>query len=69
MRANDMQQAIYISDIAVAKRYQVSRATIWRWAQSKRFPDPVKLSAGCTRWRLADIEKWEIDQPAVRTAK
>jgi len=61
MRANDMQQAIYISDIAVAERYQVSRATIWRWAQSKRFPEPIKLSVGCTRWRLADIEKWEVE--------
>ena len=57
-----MQHAIYISDIAVAERYQVSRATIWRWAQSKRFPDPVKLSAGCTRWNLAEIEKWEIEK-------
>ena len=62
MRANDMQQAIYISDIAVAERYQVSRATIWRWTQFKRFPDPVKLSAGCTRWSLSDIEIWEKQQ-------
>ena len=64
-----MQQPIYISDTTVAERYQVSRATVWRWAQSKRFPDPVKLSAGCTRWRLADVEKWEIDQLAASTAK
>ena len=62
MRANDMRQAIYISDIAVAERYQVSRATIWRWTQLKGFPDPVKLSAGCTRWSLSDIETWEKQQ-------
>ena len=57
-----MHQAIYMTDTALAERYQVSRATIWRWAQAKRFPDPIKLSAGCTRWRLIDIEKWETER-------
>ena len=57
-----MHHANYITDRAVAERYQVSRATIWRWAQGKRFPDPIKLSSGCTRWRLADIEKWENER-------
>ena len=57
-----MPQVIYMSDTALATRYQVSRATIWRWAQTKRFPNPVKLSEGCTRWRLADIEQWESEQ-------
>ena len=57
-----MPQAIFMSDTALAARYQVSRATIWRWAQAKRFPDPVKLSEGCTRWRLADVEKWENER-------
>lgn len=51
----------FLSDKVVAGRYGVSRATIWRWAQSGRFqfPQPVKLSPGCTRWRSSDIEQWE----------
>lgn len=51
----------YLSDKRVANRYDVSRATIWRWVQSGRFqfPQPVKLSPGCTRWRASDIQKWE----------
>ena len=57
-----MHQASYMTDTALAERYQVSRATIWRWAKSDRFPDPIKLSAGCTRWRIADIEHWESEQ-------
>lgn len=50
--------SIYLSDTSLAKRFSVSRATIWRWAEGD-FPQPVKLSPGCTRWRLAEIEAWE----------
>lgn len=57
-----MHQAFYVTDTALAERFQVSRATIWRWAQTRRFPDPIKFSAGCTRWRLADVEEWESRQ-------
>ncbi len=57
-----MPQVIFMSDTAVAARYQVSRATIWRWAQARRFPNPIKLSEGCTRWRLAEVEQWESEQ-------
>jgi prophage regulatory protein len=50
----------YLSDVQVAARYQVHRGTIRRWANSAlTFPKPVKLSEGCTRWRLSDIVAWE----------
>ncbi|QJD72064.1 AlpA family transcriptional regulator [Marinobacterium sp. LSUCC0821] len=52
-------ETAYLADHQVANRYSVSRATIWRWVQSNRFIKPVKLSPGCTRWRLSDIEVWE----------
>lgn len=54
-----MTNEIYLSDKRVAERYDVSRATIWRWVQIGRLPRPVKLSPGCTRWRASDIEGWE----------
>lgn len=52
---------MYLSDIELSKRYKVSRLSIWRWARAKKtsFPQPIKLSAGCSRWRLSDIEEWE----------
>ena len=53
-----MQQSIYISDIQVAKQFGVSRATIWRWVQNSAFPKPVKLSPGCSRWKIEDVQKW-----------
>lgn len=57
-----MEQSTYIPDTAVADRFSVSRATIWRWSQSGKFPKPIKLSPGCTRWRLSDVEAWEAEQ-------
>lgn len=53
-----MQQSIYVSDIQVANRFGVSRASIWRWAKIGDFPKPVKLSPGCSRWKVEDVQKW-----------
>ena len=49
----------YLADVALAARYSVSRNTIWRWTEKGEMPKPIKLSPGCTRWRLADVELWE----------
>ena len=50
----------YISDIQLAARYSVHRATIWRWVITEpKFPKPVKLSPQCTRWKNSDIVAWE----------
>ena len=54
--------ATHAADLQLADRYGVSRATVWRWVQRGKFPKPVKLSPGCTRWRLADVEAWEAEQ-------
>lgn len=53
----------YLSDVQVAARYQVHRGTIRRWEKSDRsFPKAVKLSPGCTRWKLSDILAWEAQK-------
>ena len=49
----------YLSDTQLALRFSVSRATIWRWAESGNLPSPIKLSPGCTRWRLKEILQFE----------
>lgn len=50
----------FLTDISTGKRYGVSRVTIWRWvATDPTFPPPYKLSPGCTRWKLSDLEAWE----------
>ena len=50
----------WLSDSQIAKRYGVARQTVWRWAATDpNFPKPIKLSPGCTRWRISLIEAWE----------
>jgi predicted DNA-binding transcriptional regulator AlpA len=53
----------YISDRDFAARYGNHRT--WTWRRLKEdplFPKPVKLSPGCSRWRLSDIETWEASK-------
>lgn len=57
-----ISELVFLSDQNLAARYEVHRATIWRWADVGRFPKPVHLSPGCTRWRLADVRAWEAKQ-------
>jgi hypothetical protein len=33
----------------------VSAATWWAWVKAGKAPQPIKLSAGCTVWRAADV--------------
>ncbi|OOY07356.1 hypothetical protein BMI89_17950 [Thioclava sp. F36-7] len=51
---------MFLNDKEVGARYGVTRLTIWRWARvDPTFPQPVKLSPQCSRWRIADLEEWE----------
>lgn len=53
----------YLQDKQVAARYGVGRASVWRWLKADlTFPKPFKLSPGCARWRLADLEAWETER-------
>jgi predicted DNA-binding transcriptional regulator AlpA len=57
---------MYLSDRQLGERFSVNRITIWRWARTDpTFPKPVKLTPGCSRWRLADIEIWEGQRATV----
>lgn len=49
----------FLSDKQVAARYGVQRTSIWRWIRNNNFPEPVKLSPGCTRWPLDRVQEWE----------
>lgn len=52
-------EAPFLKNIEVAKRYGVSRPTIWRWVKEDRFPKAIKFGPASTRWRIADLEAWE----------
>lgn len=54
---------IYVSVRQIAERYGVHSTTPWDWLKSDpTFPKPIKLSPGCTRWKLAEIEAWEASK-------
>lgn len=54
-----MENLLYLSDKQLAARYGVTRTTVWRWVRKNEFPHPVKISPGCTRWPLDEIEARE----------
>lgn len=56
-----MYQTKYLSDKAVANRYEVSRATVWRWANDKQLPKPIKIN-GSTRWIESDLIAFELEK-------
>ena len=49
----------FLTDKQVAARYGVHHITPWTWARKGAFPQPVKLTSRCTRWRLSDVLAWE----------
>jgi predicted DNA-binding transcriptional regulator AlpA len=50
----------FLKDTDLAARYGVSRNTVWRWSRERTdMPRPVRLSPGCTRWKLSDLIAWE----------
>ncbi len=51
---------IYLNVNQVAERLGVSADTIWRWKRQGEFPKAVKLGGRTTRWRLVDVEAWEV---------
>lgn len=56
----------YLSDHAVAARYEITRQTVWTWSKRGDLPTPIRLSPGCTRWRLADLEAFEASREAIQ---
>lgn len=51
----------YLSDRQVALRFDISKATVWRWHDNNPdFPRRIKLSPGTSRWRLSDLVQFEM---------
>lgn len=43
----------------LAERYDVSVSQVWRLVSLGALPEPIKLSARCTRWPVADLDFWD----------
>ena len=50
----------YVSDRQLGARFNVHHLTVRRWEHTDdTFPRSIKLTPGCTRWKLSEIEAWE----------
>lgn len=56
-RDNAQYNIEYVSANTLAKVFETTPSTIWRWAKSGRLPAPLKLGEGTTRWNLAEVQK------------
>jgi prophage regulatory protein len=45
----------------VSEKTGLAESSIWRLARLRQFPQPVKLSPGCTAWFEHEIDEW-LDQ-------
>ncbi len=64
----------YSSDKAVGVRYEVDRATIWRWANHPRyqhlgFPKPEKIGPNTSRWNDAKLDAWDVARDELKAAE
>lgn len=60
---------IYLSDRQLGARWAVHHLTPRRWLKTDdTFPKPVRLTPGCTRWKLSEIEAWERAKAAQPSA-
>lgn len=56
---------MYLTVKQVADRYNVTKATIWRWVRTDpTFPRPVKFSEQATRFEFSALESWEQSRRA-----
>lgn len=59
---------VYLSDRQLAERYGVHHLTPRRWAkEDPTFPRPIKLTPGCCRWKLSELENWELQKASTGT--
>jgi len=61
-KMNVTSESLYLSVDQVAKRFGVSKDSIWRWKRDGEFPVSYKLGGRTARWRLSDIEEWEAQR-------
>lgn len=61
------QTYLRLSD--VAKRYRCSGSTVWNWCRVNKLPQPIKLGAGTTLWRMQDLLQWEAAKIAENSSK
>jgi prophage regulatory protein len=50
----------YLSVKSVAHRYDIAVSTVWLRLKQGKLPQPIKLHGTSTRWKLDELESFEI---------
>ena len=53
----------------VANRYGITAATVWSWINQGKIPQPLRLTAGTSRWAVRDLEQWEEEKRQERAPR
>ncbi len=72
MSINTPQQSIapqFLRLNHLKERLGVSGSSIWAWTKAGKFPKPIKLSANCTAWNVADVEAWSQSRISASQAR
>ena len=62
MKNHSPADEIWLRDVDVAARYDISRKSVWDWTRLGRIPAPVRLGPATARWRLSALAEWETSQ-------
>jgi len=53
-------KTLWLTDVQLGERYNVSRITPWRWArQIEDFPKPRKLGPNTSRWNASELDEYD----------
>ena len=65
-RTRNNNEPAFLDIHSVARRYDVRPTTIWSWMKQGKFPQPVRFTAGTSRWSIEDLWEWEDQKRAER---
>ena len=41
----------------------IGPSTVWKYLAEGKFPQPLRISSRCTRWRFEDVKAWAESGP------
>lgn len=65
-RTRNDYQPPFLNIHQLARRYGIQPSTVYLWMKRGVLPQPIRLTPGCSRWALSDLEKWEDQKRAER---
>ena len=58
-----MSELVLLTRQQVEKIVGIRRSTIYKLMRLGQFPEPIKISPGCVRWRWEELKDWIDSRP------